>query len=138
MGAVCGRRCVCVYACAGPLAGAAASGAALKNLSQLHAGLVQLRFRRADGAAEYLRDLLVLVAFNVVEYEGGAVARRQLREGRVERYTVHQLRRLRRARLARLEELRSVAFERVLPARLAFTETHQDLRSEERRVGKGW
>src|SRR5436309_2161173 len=74
------------------------SGALRENLAQLGAGLVQLRLGGADGAAEYLRDLLVLVAFHVVEDEGGAVAGRQLRQGLVERHAVNQRRPLHPAR----------------------------------------
>src|ERR1700753_2661575 len=93
-----------------------ASRAAGENLSELDARLVKLRLRRADGAAEYPRDLLVLVAFNVVEYEGGAIAGRQLRQRAVERDAVGELCRVRPARAERLDGVRLDAIERVLPA----------------------
>src|SRR5947209_3489836 len=69
----------------------------------------------------------MLVAFDVVKYERGAVAGRQLRERAVERHAVNQLRSVRPARDARLRGPRLEAFERLFPSRLALAETHQDL-----------
>src|SRR5205085_8156954 len=73
-------------------------------------------------------DLLVLVAFDVVEDEGGAVAGRQLPQGLVERHAVNEWHPLEAARRAAVrEDLRRRILKGVLPARLAPAETHQDL-----------
>src|SRR5947209_12413736 len=114
------------------------SGALRENLAQLGAGLVQLRLGGADGAAEYLRDLLVLVAFDIVEDEGGAVAGRQLLQGLVERHAVDQRRPLHPARRdAGRERMRRGVLQRLLPARPAPAETHQDLVDREAMKPRG-
>src|ERR1043165_7943252 len=100
------------------------SGALRENLAQLGAGLVELRLGGADGAAEQFGDLLVLVALNVVEDEGGAVAGREFLQGSVERHAVDQLETVRAGvREADREVLRVAVFERFLPARTALAAT---------------
>ena len=58
--------------------------AAGENLAELHPRLVELRLGGADGAAEQARDLVVVVALDVVEDEGRAVAGRELRTRRTD------------------------------------------------------
>jgi len=48
----------------------------LEQIAQLHARLVQLRLAVADGAFEHGGNLVVFVAFNVVQYKNESVAAR--------------------------------------------------------------
>src|SRR5450759_1350001 len=51
--------------------------AQLQKVTQLHSCFVQLRLAIADGAAHHLRNLVVLVAFDIVQHEDNAVSRWQ-------------------------------------------------------------
>ena len=51
-----------------------------QRVPHLHLRLVKLRFRRADGAAQQLGDLVMLVAVNGMKDKYRAAARREFRD----------------------------------------------------------
>src|SRR2546429_2095678 len=88
---------------------------------------MQLRLRRADGASQHSRDLLMLMSFDIMENEDRAIARRQLRNRFVERDAIYHRHRVRILR-AHNDLLRRLAlFGRLLVPHTALAKVHQDL-----------
>src|SRR5581483_10398599 len=63
-----------------------------EKVAQLHACFVQLRLAVADGTSHHLGNLVVFVAFNVVQHKNDAVARRQALDGAFQVHAVNRTR----------------------------------------------
>src|SRR5579875_4024992 len=73
-------------------AGGPAHSTLLEQIAQLHARLVELRFAVADGAAHHLRNLVMLVALNVMQHKDDAVSRGQAFHGALQVYAINRAR----------------------------------------------
>lgn len=88
---------------------------------------MQLRFRCADRDADHLRDLFVLVPFNVVQHENRAITGRQLLDGVAERDAVNDRHVVRVFRAFNYLDRSLAVVCGLLHPHAAFAEVHQDL-----------